>query len=163
MGTLIVYSNQPPDKPGRLGKVGPYMGNQHLVRWDEKTDTFWLVRPDKAIEKQYDQDHDRIPGQLRWKVRRLTALQKVATLAKVALSDDAPPEVMAIRKLSCLGDPEKGISPCTSLSTLPQGKFCGTCSCNRWQIANLDDTYSWKYTKLDVKCPMRKPGFSNST
>lgn len=159
---MKLWSNQPHRKDGVVGKVRPYMGTTNLVRWDQKTDTYWLVRPDAELEKQYDQDHIRIPGQLRWKVRRLGPLEKVATLAAVVISDDASPEVIARRKLSCLGDPIKGFPPCTSLSRTREGTFCGTCSCNKWQIANLDSSLSLKYTKQAVNCPMRKPGFANS-
>lgn len=148
----------------RAGKALPegVVVSQNLVRFDEKTDTFWLVRPDAATEKQYDQDHDRLAGQLRWKVRRLGPLAKVASLGTALLSEDATPEVMAQRKLSCFGDSAKGIPKCTSLTQLNDGSYCGTCSCGRWLVANMDKSWSPKITKSAVDCPMRKPGFRNS-
>lgn len=137
--------------------------NQHLVRYDEKSDTFWLVRPDAETEAQYDQDHDRMPGMLRWKVRRPGLLAKVVSLGAALISDDATPEQMATRRLSCMGDQALGVAQCPSLAVLPQGKFCGTCSCGRWLVANLDGTWSPKIQKSAVHCPMRRPGFRNST
>lgn len=129
------------------------------IRYHAESDTFWLPKPDRLAEAQLDHDHIRIPGELRWKNKKLGVLAKIAAITESTTSGHAPDEVVAMRKLSCLGG--NGAPPCPALLRDGSNSFCGACGCGKWLLASLDGVVpKLRWAKLN--CPLRRPGFSNS-
>lgn len=75
-------------------------------------------------------------------------------------------EVLKERRLSCFGDKEQKIAPCTRLNFVQnRGFFCGSCGCGNNNLARLDADSPDEYTKLhypELECPLKRKGFSNA-
>lgn len=76
-------------------------------------------------------------------------------------------EILNQRKLSCFGNKEKNIEPCSRLKYIKdKGYFCGGCGCGQRNLARLDADSPDEYTKLhypNLECPLKKSGFSNQS
>jgi glycosyltransferase involved in cell wall biosynthesis len=81
------------------------------------------------------------------------------------VGDQVSDDVYQQRKISCFGDVEKNIQPCSRLKYIEnKGHFCGGCGCGSNNLARLDADSPNEYTKLhypQLECPLKKRGFSN--
>ena len=76
----------------------------------------------------------------------------------------ATPETIEKRRLSCFGDPDRGIAPCEQLRGHDPRRYCGACGCGSPKEAILAVDPETAHSKLEfvkLKCPLGKPGFSN--
>lgn len=74
-------------------------------------------------------------------------------------------ETLALRQLSCFGDPARGVDPCPSLAGEPGRRYCNDCGCGARRNAILDPEPTTGRSKLqyvELTCPRRRPGFANA-
>lgn len=136
-----------------------------VQKWDPVKEEFYLDVSDPQTERYLDDVYERIhPGVLRWR-RRGGIVAKAAqatSLVAAMTSGAAAHEVVARRKLSCLGDGTPQNPQCTALKVTGAGKFCAACGCGTWPVANLDGGILPKLSWAKLDCPLKRPGFSNS-
>ena len=110
------------------------------------------------------------------KMDKPSFLRKAATFAESVASrgftnKKAENPEKELRSLSCHGDPDKKLPPCSermNSEKFPGSFYCGGCGCGDKEMTQLisrklesgEDSYS----KLDfarVHCPLNMPGFTN--
>ncbi|RMH53734.1 MAG: hypothetical protein D6685_15460 [Bacteroidetes bacterium] len=97
--------------------------------------------------------------------RLWTAAQMAASYAEAKASGRTADErTIALRQLSCFGDPAAGVPACPQLRETPAGRFCGACGCGQRPEARLDPDPTTGLSKLQfgvLRCPLGRPGFTN--
>jgi hypothetical protein len=77
----------------------------------------------------------------------------------------ASPQTIELRRRSCFGDPDAGISACSMVRGHAPKRYCGACGCGARREAILDEHPETGHSKLEfvrLTCPLKRPGFSNS-
>lgn len=82
------------------------------------------------------------------------SLDDIKSFVNSITSGQCSDEVYATRLSSC--------TSCPKLLQIAGRKFCTGCSCGTWMLAELDGAFLPKLRWSDLKCPLARPGFSNS-
>ncbi len=102
-------------------------------------------------------------------------IDKAKSLAQAITSrglsnNKASPETIILRDLSCHGDINGTLLPCSERrdsEKYPGSFYCGSCGCGdkkMTQLVNLSINGKTQYSKLDypkVSCPLKMPGFTD--
>lgn len=146
--------------PGELRWFDPAdpPAEQVVIRFDEATRTLWLPKVNKVLEGRLDQEYERIPGQLRWKVPDDgVTFARAINFGKAKLSGKHTPDDPTVlqRVASC--------TPCEALKRNVNGGWCQTCGCGaKTLMLNADGTPADKMLYKTLNCPLFKKGFTNA-
>lgn len=94
-----------------------------------------------------------------WSLREMIVAYTQARLS----GRGAAPEVIEERRRSCFGG--EGEPPCPMLRGEPGRRFCGACGCGARREALLDPDPETGRSKLEfvkLRCPLKRPGFTNA-
>lgn len=129
-----------------------------MIRFDAETRTLWLPRANKVLEAKLDENYERVPGLLRWKVPPdgvtfTRGLSYLMAITSGALNPDD--KTVLTRLASCLS--------CDALKPTPNGGWCQTCGCGSGVFMTTPDKQpAEKMLYKTLNCPKFRPGFSNA-